>query len=165
MHVKHLPHHWVTVAAVLALAALTVTEAWGQASGASAVFEGRPAMAGAQGGTGAMAGPPTGGIGLEGSQGSKLNLRPPQAVRDANAAAAAQASAEGPIAPKGTPGPAAAATSTSAQVRADDLASTSQRDKDPGITKKAKTTSDKMRRDAKRTTEAAKYGVSPIETK
>lgn len=62
MKVHHKPWHWAAVAAVLGVALLTLSEAHGQNTGASAVYEGRPAMAGAQAGTGPMAGPPQGGI-------------------------------------------------------------------------------------------------------
>lgn len=82
-HPHHHPTHWVAVAAIAALALLTF-EAAGQnvqpSTNAQAVFEGRPAMAGAQAGLGAMAGPPQGGIGLQGSDGAGLNLRAPQVI-------------------------------------------------------------------------------------
>lgn len=82
-HPHHHPTHWIAVAAVASLALLAF-EAAGQnvqpSSTAQAVFEGRPAMAGAQAGLGAMAGPPQGGIGLQGSDGAGLNLRAPQVI-------------------------------------------------------------------------------------
>lgn len=59
---------WVVLAAVLAVALFTVGNAYGQGAGTSAVFEGRPAMGGAQGGTGPMAGPPQGGLGPQSPQ-------------------------------------------------------------------------------------------------
>jgi len=74
-----IPHHrthWIAVA-IAASMALLAFEAAGQSTGAQAVFEGRPAMAGAQAGLGAMAGPPQGGIGLQGSDGAQINLRRP----------------------------------------------------------------------------------------
>src|SRR5688572_20807945 len=67
MKIQHSPHHWVAVALVLAILLLTLSEAHGQSTGAAAAFEGRPAMAGAQAGQGAMAGPPQGGIAVESS--------------------------------------------------------------------------------------------------
>ncbi len=78
---KHLHHptHWVAVAAVAALALLAF-EAAGQSTNAQAVFEGRPALAGAPAGRGAMAGPAQGGIGLQGSDGAGLNLRRPHVI-------------------------------------------------------------------------------------
>jgi hypothetical protein len=156
MKTKHLPSHWVTVALVTAAAMLTITEASGQAAGAATVFEGRPSMAGAQAGTGAMAGPPQGGIGLQGSEGSKLNLRPPPAIRDANNNM-----------PQGTPATPASVVDTSKEVREIQLESTSERDikRDPGMARKQQSPSDKMQRSAKRTAEAARYGVSPIDSR
>ena len=67
MKIQHSPHHWIAVALVLAVLLLTLSEAHGQSAGAAATFEGRPAMAGAQAGQGAMAGPPQGGIAVESS--------------------------------------------------------------------------------------------------
>jgi len=72
----HHPTHWIGVALVVGLALLAF-EAAGETATAGAVFEGRPAMAGAQAGLGAMAGPPQGGIGLQGSDGAGLSLRKP----------------------------------------------------------------------------------------
>lgn len=81
--IRHHPTHWIAVAVVLVFALLTLREAHGQSANAAAMFEGRPALAGAQAGLGAQAGPPQGGIGLQGSDGAELNLRPPRAVREA----------------------------------------------------------------------------------
>ena len=86
-HPVHHPSHWIGVAVVAGLALLAF-EAWGQqtmneiniSTNAAAVFQGRPAMAGAQAGLGAMAGPPQGGIGLQGSDGAGLSLRAPQVI-------------------------------------------------------------------------------------
>jgi hypothetical protein len=77
--IPHHPTHWIAVALVASLALLAF-EAAGQSTGAQAVFEGRPALAGAQAGQGALAGPPQGGMGLQGSEGAQLNLRRPQAA-------------------------------------------------------------------------------------
>ena len=154
MKTPHMPSHWITVAVVTAIALLTITEVWGQASGAAASFEGRPSMAGAQAGTGAMAGPPQGGIGLQGSEGSQLRLRKP-AIVDQN-----------PNMPQGTPDqpPPTVALTSSTDVQAGEL-KPAQKDRDPGIAKKQRSPSDKMRRAAKRTAEGAKYGISPIDTR
>ena len=89
MKMLHSPYHWITVALVASAALFTLSNAHGQHNDASAMFEGRPAMAGAQGGTGAMAGPPQGGIGLQGDDGTGLNLRSPRVIRDQMAAAPA----------------------------------------------------------------------------
>lgn len=75
----HHPTHWIAVALVAALALLAL-EAGGQSAGAAAMFEGRPAMAGAQAGLGAQAGPPQGGIGVQGTQAAQLNLRRPRII-------------------------------------------------------------------------------------
>lgn len=72
----HHPTHWIAVAIVAGLALLAF-EVAGQSTDASAMFEGRPALAGAQGGLGAQAGPPQGGIGLQGTEGAQMNLQPP----------------------------------------------------------------------------------------
>jgi hypothetical protein len=63
------------VAVVLVIALLTFSNAHGQQqrTDSSAVFEGRPAMAGAQAGAGgALAGPPQGGIGVQGQDQSQV---------------------------------------------------------------------------------------------
>jgi hypothetical protein len=82
MKTHHNPHHWVAVALVLAAALLTLSEAHGQQSGAAAQFEGRPAMAGAQGGLGAQAGPPQGGLGVQGNEVAErsMQLRKPSGL-------------------------------------------------------------------------------------
>ena len=84
-HYPHHPTHWIGVAVVLGLG-LMAFEVFGQQStnnmsaNAQAVFQGRPALAGAQAGLGAQAGPPQGGIGLQGSDGAGLNLRRPHVI-------------------------------------------------------------------------------------
>lgn len=84
VHTPHHPGHWVGVAVVIALALVAVESAAQAAplpsTNARAVFQGRPYMAGAQAGLGAEAGPPQGGIGLQGSDGAGLNLRKPSTV-------------------------------------------------------------------------------------
>jgi hypothetical protein len=74
MKIQHTPSHWIMVALVLAALLLTLSEAHGQ-SGAAAVFEGRPAMAGAQGGQGAQAGVPQGGLGVQGNEAAERSMR------------------------------------------------------------------------------------------
>jgi hypothetical protein len=76
MKIHHTPSHWVLVALVLAAFLLTLSEAHGQSPGASAVFEGRPAMAGAQGGLGAQAGVPQGGLGVQGNDAAERSMNP-----------------------------------------------------------------------------------------
>lgn len=75
MKIHHRPSHWLLVALVLAALLLTLTEVHGQSTGAGALFEGRPALAGAQAGLGAQAGPPQGGIGVQGSEAAQRQLR------------------------------------------------------------------------------------------
>ena len=74
MKIQHTPSHWIMVALVLAALLLTLSEAHGQ-SGAAAVFEGRPAMAGAQGGMGAQSGVPQGGLGVQGNEAAERSMR------------------------------------------------------------------------------------------
>jgi hypothetical protein len=74
MKIQHSPYHWIAVAVALAALLLTLGEAHGQ-SGATAVFEGRPAMAGAQGGLGAQAGVAQGGIGVQGNAVAERTMR------------------------------------------------------------------------------------------
>ncbi len=82
--IPHHRSHWIAIALAASLA-LFAFEAAGQnttqlSPNATAVFQGRPAMAGAQAGLGALAGPPQGGIGLQGSDGAGRNLRSPQVI-------------------------------------------------------------------------------------
>jgi hypothetical protein len=85
MHYRHHPTHWRGIALILLVALMTL-HAYGQPQNhdltpnARAVFQGRPAMSGAQAGLGAMAGPPQGGIGLQGSDGAGLSLRRPWVI-------------------------------------------------------------------------------------
>jgi hypothetical protein len=76
----------VTLIALLAL--LLSFAAFGQGATGSAAFEGRPAMAGAQGGVGAQAGPPQGGIGVQGSDAAQLRLGRPGIAETPRSAAA-----------------------------------------------------------------------------
>jgi hypothetical protein len=91
MRMHHPPSHWILVAVVLIALLLTLSEAHGQGTGAAATFEGRPALAGAQAGLGAQAGPPQGGIGVQGPQAAErtVHLRRPSGLRDTPAAVAA----------------------------------------------------------------------------
>lgn len=68
MKMHHSPWHWVAAAAVLAVALLTLSDAHGQRTGSAATFDGRPAIAGAQSGLGAMSGPPQGGLGVQSTE-------------------------------------------------------------------------------------------------
>ncbi|MBI5278920.1 MAG: hypothetical protein HY854_20975 [Burkholderiales bacterium] len=79
----HHPTHWIAVG-LAALLAVIAFEAAGQMSmGSAAMYEGRPYIAGAQGGLGAQAGVAQGGIGLQGSEATGMNLRKPRIIREA----------------------------------------------------------------------------------
>lgn len=101
MSYRHHPTHWIAVAAAIGFGLLAV-EAAGQQStnnlspNASAVFQGRPLMSGAQAGLGAQAGPAQGGIGLQGSDGAGLNLRRPRVIEEQMSPPAATACADLP---------------------------------------------------------------------
>jgi hypothetical protein len=89
MRYRHHRTHWIAVALALGLGLVALEAVAQQTVGemqlspnASAVYHGRPAMAGAQAGLGAMAGPPKGGIGLQGSDGAGLNLRAPRVIEE-----------------------------------------------------------------------------------
>jgi hypothetical protein len=87
MKIHHSPYHWLLVGLVLvAFLLLTLPEAHGQvAVGAQGAYDaGRPAIAGAQAGIGAQAGPPQGGIGVQGNQAAErgLHLGRPAGLED-----------------------------------------------------------------------------------
>lgn len=65
MKIFHSRHRWIALAAVAAVAMLTLSNVYGQRADSGAMFHGRPALAGAQAGAGPMAGPPQGGIGVQ----------------------------------------------------------------------------------------------------
>jgi hypothetical protein len=96
MRMHHTPTHWILVVLVLVALLFVLSEAHGQGAGANAAFEGRPAMAGAQGGLGAQAGPPQGGLGVQGNEAAErtIHLRRPVAANAAATPAAAAASAD-----------------------------------------------------------------------
>jgi len=71
----HSPHHWLLVAVVALIALFTFGHARGQSTNASAAFEGRPSLGGAQAGLGAQAGMPQGGIGVQGNEAAQKQLR------------------------------------------------------------------------------------------
>lgn len=93
--IKHSHSHWIGLALAASMALLAF-EAAGQGTSASAVFEGRPALAGAQGGLGAQAGLPQGGLGLQGSEGAQVQLRRPRIIEQAMNPPSAQACADVP---------------------------------------------------------------------
>lgn len=98
----HSPFHWLVVAVIAIVALFTFGHARGQTGNAAAAFEGRPAMAGAQGGLGAQAGMPQGGIGVQGNQAAQrqLNLRKPSGLDSAPATAPVAARSDVTLVPK-----------------------------------------------------------------
>jgi hypothetical protein len=158
MKILHSPHHWMAVAIVLAIATLTASLAHGQQqrNDASATFQGRPAMAGAQSGTGALAGPPQGGIGIQGQDNSGVALRPPSGLRDM---------------PQGTITASADAIAVNRAVRDDkDIVQRDRdsdvikRDRDTGVAKEARAPVKKTKRAVKNVSKQAHYGVPTIDS-
>src|SRR4051812_33294910 len=75
------PSHWILLILVVFAALFTLREVHGQTStNALSQFEGMPSMAGAQAGLGAQAGPPTGGIGVQGSDAAGLRRGRPSGL-------------------------------------------------------------------------------------
>ena len=150
MKILHSPHHWLAVAIVVAVAMLTVSLAHGQQqqrNDANTMFQGRPAMAGAQSGTGAMAGPPQGGVGIQGTDNTGVALRPPSGLRDM---------------PQGTVTASADAIAVNRAVRDDkDIV---KRDRDTGVAKEERSAVKKTKRAAKNVTKQARHGVPTIDS-
>jgi hypothetical protein len=143
MRMHHTPSHWILLLLVLVALLFTLSEAHGQGSGAAAVFQGRPALAGAQGGLGAQAGPPQGGIGVQGPQAAErtMHLRPPGQNDTTPAAVAA----------------------------ADDVAVARAADhkivpRDTGVARDQRSVTRKVRRATKRTLRHARTGTPPIDS-
>ena len=147
MKIHHPPYHWILVALVL-LALLIVSEAHGQSSGAGAVFEGRPAMAGAQGGQGAQAGLPQGGLGVQGREAAErsLRLRKPSALDDMQLA---RRSGADPV----------AAGDADLSVRKDIAPA-----RDRSLAKEEGSAISKTKRAVKRTITRARHGTSEIDS-
>ena len=149
MRMPHTRYHWLAVALVLIALLLALNEAHGQGSGAAAAFEGRPAMAGAQAGLGAQAGPPQGGIGAQGSEaaGRELPLRRPGAKDGMPLAAADSGIVPGkdPLKPKD----------------AKEVA----KPKDTGVAREERSAVKKGSRAVKRTVKRSRTGVGEIDTR
>jgi hypothetical protein len=144
MNSYHSPHHWIPVAIVLAIALLTLTEVHGQRTDSTAVFQGRPAMAGAQAGTGAMAGPPQGGIGVQGQDHSQIVLR----ERSTGVADM----------PQGEPTANTDAVAENQAVRADkDVV---RRDRDSGVAKDQRSIAQRAKNAVHRIVQRARHGTS-----
>ena len=148
MKMHHTRYYWILVALALAALLLILPEAHGQSSGAAAVFEGRPSLAGAQGGQGAQAGPPQGGIGAQGSDSAQRGfpLRKP---------------AQGADMPQGqrADGSGTAAADTDIAARKD-----MQPARDTSLAKDERSSVKKSKRAAKRTVTRARHGVSEIDS-
>ena len=156
---------WIVAAAVAAVAAFTVGNAYGQSTGAQAVFEGRPAMAGAQAGTGPQAGPPQGGVGPQatGDPGGGAPLRGPADVQGA-----------GPSVPRDTPGlPGVPTLPRDPGVDRPNDGMAPQRDRGGDVVKRERDTggvtegsraTGKAKRATKRSVERARRGVSGVDS-
>jgi hypothetical protein len=127
----------------------------GQGTGSEQVFQGRPAMAGAQAGTGAMAGPPQGGVG-------------PQSVDQAGGGLVLRAPGQNGTA-KDAPIPRDPGVGTPGNIG--DLKPKRDRDEGGGIIKRDRdatgtgnSTTSKAKRGAKRSLERAKRGVSGVDS-
>ncbi len=162
MKMQHPPYHWILVGLVLVALLLTLSEAHGQSTGAAATFEGRPAIAGAQAGEGALAGPPQGGIGVQGSDMAQrsLNLRKPsgldqmgQARRDNSADILA--AAEPDLALRKD----LAVRKEIAPARRDVAPA-----RDQSLAKDQRSTAKKTKRAARRTISRARHGVAEIDS-
>ena len=153
---------WIVAAAIVAVALFTVGNVHGQTSGSSANFEGRPAMAGAQGGTGAMAGPPQGGLSPQSPSdpGGGINAR-----RDTDTSAGANA----PSVPR-DPGPIPRDPGVDRSVGGGEVRPQRDRDDvikrdrdDHGLQQQNKSTG-KAKRATRRSVERARRGVSGVDS-
>jgi len=149
MKMHHTRYYWIIAALALAAFLLTLNDAHGQSTGAAAAFEGRPAMAGAQAGQGAQAGPAQGGIGVQGSEVAERALRPgrPSALDDVR-----QARRDNSV-------DIAAAPNTEVTTRKD-----IEPARDRSLAKDERSSVKKSKRAAKRTISRARHGVSEIDS-
>lgn len=145
--------NWIAVAAVLPITLCMVGHVHGQGTGSEAVFQGRPAMAGAQGGTGAMAGLPQGGVAPQSvdQPGGGVQLRKPSGLEQP---ARDEAVPRDPG--MGTPG------NPTDQLKP-------KRDRDPGeVVKRDRdatgdSTAKKAKRSVKRSYERARHGIPGVD--
>jgi hypothetical protein len=153
MKIQHGPYHWILVALALAALLLTLGEAHGQ-SGATAAFEGRPAMAGAQGGLGAQAGVAQGGIGVQGNAVAERTLRlgKPTGLDDIRQARRDEAP------------DVIAASNADVTMRKDAIPAGDKSARDRSLAKDQRSAGKKVARAAKRTIGRARHGVSEIDT-
>jgi hypothetical protein len=150
MRMHHTPSHWILVVLVLVALLFVLSEAHGQGASANAVFEGRPAMAGAQGGLGAQAGPPQGGLGVQGNEAAErtMHLRRPS---DATAPTTANDT---------TPAAAAATTDVAVARAADHKAAP----RDTGVARDNRSLARKTRRAIRHTVRQARTGTPQIDS-
>ena len=146
--------NWIAAATVLPVALCMVGHVHGQGTGSEAVFQGRPAMAGAQGGTGAMAGPPQGGVAPQSvdQPGGGVPLRAPGGPSSTDQAV--------PRDPGVTPAPGGG-----------DLKPKRDRDATDGVVKRERdatgsenSTARKAKRATKRSYERARRGLSGVDS-
>jgi hypothetical protein len=151
MKIHHTPYHWISVALVLAALLFTLSEAYGQSTGSAAVFEGRPAMSGAQGGLGAQAGPAQGGLGVQGSDGAQRTVGPRRQVTPQDF-------------PQGTRDNVAGIDVPTAKAEAAAAHPDVRPARDRGIAKEQRGTVKKVKRTAKRTFSRNRQGINPIDS-
>ena len=170
MKIHHTPYHWISVALIVAALMFTLSEAYGQSTGSSAMFEGRPAMAGAQAGLGAQAGPPQGGIGVQGTDGAQRSVAPrrqatvqdfPQGAREPAAGIdVASAKAEAQVAD-------VQRQDARQPSRDKDLKPSRDEDlkpaRDHSIAKDQRSAAKKVKKAAKRTFSRNRQGINPID--
>jgi hypothetical protein len=159
MKIQHPPSHWALVALVLLALLLTLSEAHGQ-SGAATAFAGRPVMGGANGGQGAMAGLPQGGIGVQGTEAAERSLRlsKPSQLDEMRAAKR-----------EGTDMVAAGDANHQAQleIRNDvgkDKGKEMAAPRDTSVAKEQRSASRKIAKSAKKTVKQARHGVAEFDT-
>ena len=177
MKIHHTPYHWIAVSLILVAFLLTLSEAYGQSPGAAAVFEGRPALAGAQGGQGAQAGLAQGGIGVQGNESAQrgLRLRKPAGLEDTPQGTIDSSITERPsdgsprqARKEGAPTQGTGDDSLNAPVivAANDSASRNEvvPGRDRSLAKDQRSALTKSKRAAKRTISRARHGVSQIDS-
>jgi hypothetical protein len=153
MKIPHSRHHWIAVALVLAALLLTLSEVHGQSTGSASVFEGRPAMAGAQAGLGAQAGPAQGGIGVQGSDAAQRSVDPRNPSPLDEMAQARRAATGTDVV--------AANTDADLTQRGDNVKPA----RDQSIAKDQRSSAKKVKRAAKRTATRSRHGVSEIDAR
>lgn len=153
---------WIVAAAVLAVALFTVGNAYGQSTGSAAVYEGRPAMAGAQPGLGAMSGPPQGGLAPQSTEDPGGGIGARRAVDGVSLPGDAQRA--GPDVPR-DPGVDRAAGGRQGEVRPQrDRGDVVKRPRDDGGLQEQGRTAGKAKRAGQRTIERARRGVSGVDS-